>query len=574
MTLILDNLLSAFKLNLAKTLNYELSEQKIAFESAIRIYLNKPQVVNKWLAGSINIDPINLDSEFDFSSFTIEYKEFLSKNNKIFSNVKYLIYLNFSDNDLVLICPVKEIVNNPSSKYASINFIHLIHFNKNNKTLQLFVESSDLKDGEKYSLQVKWLCDTLMPKLQNWSRNVNQTDGFECAKLSTLSLYPNMVNDYSKLYQQLKDVYWQKFSKNWTQLTNTNPEKFIHEDISIACYFILAWKFLNIYPKKFVDLGCGNGLLVHILNDQGYSGYGVDMRKRKIWDIFTETNLIERTIDPKSEFFDDCDWIIGNHSDELSPWLAYLASKVANKLGKKCHVMLIPCCLFDFNSKFELKKSNESRYDTYLNYLEKIFVNFGLTVYKDKLRIPSTRNICLIGVMNEVTNKNIDAIVDSLQSNSRASNFVARDLEQEKLRSSRNCTKNVDNDLKILIMQKVLDCLLSENNFFDKYDGTKWNAGRSCELNEIVGLFGKEQFAKIKSECGGIKTLLKNYHQLFICEGNSVRIRNQILDKISDKNKKKDRKIFVKTKPCLFFTYHPNGCILNETECLFLHEIK
>ncbi|RNA31873.1 putative tRNA (uracil-O(2)-)-methyltransferase [Brachionus plicatilis] len=537
MTQFFDNLISVFKLKLVKALCFNSSEQNIAFESAIKIYLNKPQVVNKWLAGSINIEPIHTNVDIDFSSFTTEYKEFLSKNNKIFNNVKY---------------------------YASVNFAHLIHLNKFGKALELFVECGD---------SVKWLTENLMPKLQNWSRTVHQTDDFECARLSTLSLYPEMVNDYSKLYQAMKDVYWPKFSNNWAQLTNTNPEKFIHEDISIACYFILAWKFLNIKPERFVDVGCGNGLLVHILNDQGYSGYGVDMRRRKIWDNFSQTNLIERTIDPKNCFFDDCDWIIGNHSDELSPWLPYIARKAFNRLGSKCHVMLIPCCLFDFNSKFELKQKNESRYDTYLNYLDKVFVAFGFKVYRDKLRIPSTRNVCLIGIMEDLMNRDEDEIVNSLHSNSKASNFVPRDLEQEKLRSSRNCTKNVDAELKTFIMRKVLDNLLSEENYLEKYDGSKWNAGRSSDLSEIVGLFEKKQFAKIKCECGGIKTLLKNYHQLFIFEGNTVRIRNQILDKVLEKKNKNDRKIFAKTKPCLFFMHHPNGCILNETDCSFLHNI-
>lgn len=566
MTQVFKDLISIFNLNLVKSLCFNLSEQNIAFESAIRIYLNKPQVVNKWLAGSVNIDPINTNIVLEFPSLEIQFKEFLSKNNKIFSNVKYAIYSNFTEHNVVLLCPIQE--NAKSLKHASINFAHMIHYNEINKTLELYVE---IINDEKYSLQVKWLTDNLMPKLQNWSRNVNQTDSFECAKLSTLSLYSDMVNDYSKLYQDLKVLYWSKFSKNWEQLTNTNPEKFIHEDISIACYFILAWKYLNIKPTKFIDVGCGNGLLVHILNDQGYSGYGVDMRRRKIWDLFSQTSLVEKTIDPKSDIFDDCDCIIGNHSDELSPWLPYLALKTSNKLDKKCHVMLIPCCLFDFNSKFELKQKNESRYDTYLNYLEKIFISFGLKVYRDKLRIPSTRNICLIGIMDQVFNTSEDEILDSFQSNSKVSNFVARDLEKEKLRSSRNCTKNVDDKLKTFIVRKVLDSLLSEENFLVKYDGSKWNAGRSSHLSEIVSLFEKEQFSQIKSECGGIKTLLKNYHQLFVCQGNTVKIRNLKLDKLIQKDKKNNRVIHSKTKPCLFVEYHPNGCILNETECTFLH---
>ena len=38
--------------------------------------------------------------------------------------------------------------------------------------------------------------------------------------------------------------------------------------------------------QTFVDLGCGNGLLTYILMSEGYNGIGIDLRKRKIWDLF------------------------------------------------------------------------------------------------------------------------------------------------------------------------------------------------------------------------------------------------------------------------------------------------
>ena len=41
-------------------------------------------------------------------------------------------------------------------------------------------------------------------------------------------------------------------------------------------FFQLLWEEKetngkNFTPQKFVDLGCGNGLLVHILNNEGVS---------------------------------------------------------------------------------------------------------------------------------------------------------------------------------------------------------------------------------------------------------------------------------------------------------------
>lgn len=72
----------------------------------------------------------------------------------------------------------------------------------------------------------------------------------------------------------------------------TDPLKFVYEDIAIATYLILLWqqereeKDLVEY-QSFVDLGCGNGLLVYILCGEGHNGLGIDIKKRGIWDLFS-----------------------------------------------------------------------------------------------------------------------------------------------------------------------------------------------------------------------------------------------------------------------------------------------
>lgn len=53
--------------------------------------------------------------------------------------------------------------------------------------------------------------------------------------------------------------------------------------------------------QSFVDLGCGNGLLVFILASEGHLGLGVDVRKRVIWDMYPkfvklEVSTIEKTL--------------------------------------------------------------------------------------------------------------------------------------------------------------------------------------------------------------------------------------------------------------------------------------
>lgn len=76
--------------------------------------------------------------------------------------------------------------------------------------------------------------------------------------------------------------------KIWTECTNV--EKFIHEDIAIATYLILLW---DKKPQKFVDLGCGNGLLVYIMNSEGHDGIGIDVRSRKIWENYPSSTVLK-----------------------------------------------------------------------------------------------------------------------------------------------------------------------------------------------------------------------------------------------------------------------------------------
>lgn len=74
-------------------------------------------------------------------------------------------------------------------------------------------------------------------------------------------------------------------------------------------------------PGGFVDVGCGNGLLVYILIQEGYSGYGIDLRKRKSWPTYpSNTDLREQSLDPTallSAFtppFPETSFLIGNHA--------------------------------------------------------------------------------------------------------------------------------------------------------------------------------------------------------------------------------------------------------------------
>jgi tRNASer (uridine44-2'-O)-methyltransferase len=151
-------------------------------------------------------------------------------------------------------------------------------------------------------------------------------------------------------------------------------------------------------------LGCGNGLLTFLLSSEGYPGLGIDMRRRRSWSLFGSSLYLESLIDPHSSALHDLiisgqyTFLIGNHSDELTPWLPVLARQCF------CNVFLLPCCFFDFSGKKFITNNhdNTTQYEQYLFYVEKIAKILDFDIKQDKLRIPSTKNICfMLHQMNE-----------------------------------------------------------------------------------------------------------------------------------------------------------------------------
>ena len=147
-----------------------------------------------------------------------------------------------------------------------------------------------------------------------------------------------------------------------------------------------------------MDLGCGNGLLTFLLTSEGYPGVGIDMRRRRSWSLFGASLYLESLIDPHAVDLHELirsgqyTLLIGNHSDELTPWLPVLARQC------QCDVFLLPCCFFDFSGKkFMANSHNDStQYEQYLCYIEELAETLDFDVKRDKLRIPSTKNICFM----------------------------------------------------------------------------------------------------------------------------------------------------------------------------------
>lgn len=181
-------------------------------------------------------------------------------------------------------------------------------------------------------------------------------------------------------YMRLKEQYAVYLIANWVE--STESSKHVFEDINIAAFLIELWRLMyndmdaddgepqqHSFPG-FVDIACGNGVLVHILRSEGYEGWGFDARRRKTWSTFpasTQKHLKEAICIPRpfkdaldareqnseepidlssteilSGIFEKDTFIISNHADELTVWTPLLG--MLSNPSRPLPFIAIPCC--------------------------------------------------------------------------------------------------------------------------------------------------------------------------------------------------------------------------------------
>ncbi|ROT41123.1 DUF1613-domain-containing protein [Sodiomyces alkalinus F11] len=245
-------------------------------------------------------------------------------------------------------------------------------------------------------------------------------------------------------YLALKLKYAKDLVDTWAE--STDPQKHVFEDLGIAAFLIELWS--DMYKESgfpgFVDIGCGNGLLVHILLREGYPGWGFDARARKSWEAYGKElspdqpeplkRLVllptlasperlasasrddgapeEMDMDP-TLFHDGCfpkgTFIISNHADELTPWTPILAT-----LSESPFIM-IPCCSHNLGgAKYRAppprdKTKAKSAYSSLVDWVAQIAEDCGWKVETEMLRIPSTRNCALLGRTRTTPAASVDA---------------------------------------------------------------------------------------------------------------------------------------------------------------------
>lgn len=263
---------------------------------------------------------------------------------------------------------------------------------------------------------------------------------------------------FQNRYIALKKKYLSELVANWCE--STDPKKHVFEDLAVAAFLIELWN--ERYPDgdfEFRDLGCGNGLLVHILILEGYKGEGIDARARKSWKTYPQNvqkclsekiiipsvllkphpavakmaphitnngrlfqvpeadsahpkliplikyyssaNLLESSKVCTMEEFPPNTFLIGNHSDELTCWmplfnLPFVVIPCCSHALSGAKIRYNPRVQYDPVTKAKLAPQNVSTYGALVDHVEDLALRMGWNVEKEILRIPSTRNAAII----------------------------------------------------------------------------------------------------------------------------------------------------------------------------------
>ncbi|KAM3724784.1 putative tRNA (uracil-O(2)-)-methyltransferase [Dirofilaria immitis] len=393
-----------------------------------------------------------------------------------------------------------------------------------------------------------WLREIAFPRLLKWFSEIN--------KRSSTTVSHRLVNmeDYSQFYCEIKNKWGQHIASTWTE--RTNPQKFVYEDCAIAAYLIAYWRQKRFLPRSFCDIGCGNGLLVYLLQKMKINGYGIDLRQRRIWKKFVGTDLREKTLNPIEDLLSDSDFLIGNHTDELTPWIPIMAARSSSNF------FLLPCCPFDFYSRFQKKcgMATASVYSSYLLFIRDICLRLGYCVEEDRLKIPSMKRHCfLCTVPASGLVENVENIINNMLAYTNFRHFVPR----EKVERVKNCSQ-LSWDFRQLLTTKIFRHLFelpSDKSTMNIY----WRCGQSCPLKEIANLLNEEEKAQLRDSDGGLQTFLKNQHQVFKVVKGTVSIRNWA----EEGKRSVGRKL--RTSDCWFYKYHSGGCPLSAEDCSYKH---
>lgn len=570
-------------------------------QAAVDILLRKPHAVNKRIVGAVFVKEHSSASEArSEASEALRGLEELNLSSDYLRRARALtrkiIPKDPSDRPQMetVTWDLDRVAFEPRRDQQKSNFFFTAHSfalvrsgSDGDATLALEVDS-EMPDSERA------IADRLYFRpLVKWCQAEALTPSEPSLKLVDLA-------DYHETYRRLKTKYSKSLVENWTE--STDAEKFVHEDLAIAAFLISVWSQDKEEGKgkpSFVDLGCGNGLLVHILSGEGYRGAGIDLRRRKIWDSLEADLRVETIVPSVDTRFPEFDWLLGNHSDELTPWLPLMAALTSHRTK----FFVLPCCPFEFTSKFQRKNMKVSLFRDYLNYVKRVGEDCGFVMEEDRLRIPSTKRICFVGrrkthgdgvererllegLLSTLPLRGKDGDGDGDAPAAKKAKFVPREVDIKVT----NCT-NVSQEASDAMVEKIVEMCLStprplseraSEDFLSEPASLTWNQGGVVPLPDIARALGPALLSQLKSGCGGLQTFLRNRNYLFVVLKGGVRLRCHATDAhetgrrtaARDKDRAKagaKREQFRKKKRCWFHDHHPQGCPVASADCFQAH---
>lgn len=321
-------------MNFEEIVSESTNSSNLQFWKAIGIWMRNPHVVNRRILASqelsaveVNCDVLDIfehvgklrikPDDFECDTFTGDVKYLLD----ILSIAKYCQLVRYADpidavgGDKTYLCVRKLLPRNTQIFSSTLEFVFV---DKGSASVTSFHKpivpdkqslgpsaayriqhreyvstciSACKTDDEHYGRGCDWLRSKFFPRLMRWLNSEDNTTGPRIGSLDLVS-----VERYTLLYNRLKEKYGARMVNVWPE--NTDPAKFVYEDVAIATYLLLLWEKERLEKgtrelQSFVDLGCGNGLLVYILSSEGHRGTGIDLRRRRIWDLFPESTHLQ-----------------------------------------------------------------------------------------------------------------------------------------------------------------------------------------------------------------------------------------------------------------------------------------
>ncbi|KAG8192430.1 hypothetical protein JTE90_017960 [Oedothorax gibbosus] len=514
------------------------------------------------------------------SQACVLFRTVIPKRFSVFKEVFEVVILDYFEESVSFFPKKSDVLQSPVTPSFPYKF-KLIE-----KRIQLSVLYCSEEKSSITTESEKWLAAKVLPKVSKWSQNVPKRP-----IVPSLQLVP--AKNYSETLHYLKTKYAKKFVEIWPLHNNTDPIKYVYEDLSIAAYLITLWaeerKKLNLTKKQtFVDIGCGHGLLDHILQSEGHDGIGYDLRKRKIWSVYgDETKLIEMVIEPNDrQLYPDYDWIIGNHPDELTPWIPVIAARSSYKM----RAFILPCCFYTFDGKYARNHHDHTQYQSYLKFIKTLCESMGFNTQFDKLRIPSTKRTCLvctsrnykeeeetsIDIMrtdficshSKYSDKSsqhvndhamaipLDDINDPMEishwaptdANSSPTKWIRDFTPREAFESPRNCT-TLDKNIIHEAVMTIVNVLLKTENYesIQRNDDTLlWNKGGVLKMKNLSDLLDQRLLKCMKNQRGGLQTLIRNHQNIFEVKNDSIQLRTPSIN--VPPKKEIDRKKNIRTK--------------------------